>query len=114
MNDELKDKYMPPYFYKFRPSFIQPHKSNTILLSPVKFTPSNQTMEFQPILDDIMAKIDNLLQIINSFNQNSKSSVSYAIPTIEKSKKSLITIKIRILKKIFFKISSITVLQMLS
>ena len=65
MKDELKGKHVPPRFYKSKsPSSVQPHKSNTLLSSPVKFTPSSQTIQAmmsQPTLDDIMAKIDNLL-----------------------------------------------------
>ena len=38
-------------------------------------------------LDDIMAKIDNLLRIMNSFNQNLKSSVPYVIPTFSGHRK---------------------------
>ena len=68
-----------------------------MLLSPLaKFTPSNQTMESQPTLDDIMAKINNILQIMNSSNQNSKNNVHCVIPIIkevkEKSDNNVVTV----------------------
>jgi len=69
MKDELKGKHVPPHFYKFRrPPSVQPHKSNALSSPPAEFTPSDQIMESQPTLDDIMAKINNLLQIMNSSN----------------------------------------------
>ena len=45
---------------------------NTLSFPLTKLTSSNQTMESQQPLDDIMAKIDNLLQIMNSSRQNFK------------------------------------------
>ena len=92
----------PSYFYEFRPlPSVQPHKSNTLSPSLAKFIPSNQTMKSQPTLDDIMVKINNLLQIINFFNQNSKSSILCVIPTVREVKKSLITIRARTLNRNF-------------
>jgi len=77
------------------PSF-QPHRSNMLLSPLAKFTPSNQTMESQPTLDDIMAKINNILQIMNSSNQNSKNNVHCVIPIIkevkEKSDNNVVTV----------------------
>jgi len=105
MKEELKGKYVLPYFYKLRPPpSVQPHRSITHSSPPAKFTPSNQTMEFQPTLDDIMAKINNLLQIKNSSNQNSKSSISCVISTAREVKKSLIIIKVRTLKRTFLRL----------
>ena len=89
MKDTLLTKCVLSYFYEFRsfPS-VQPHRSNTLSPPQAKFTPSNQTMEPQPILDEIMTKIENLLQIMNSSNQNSKSNVPCVILTVRESKKS--------------------------
>ena len=56
--------------------------SNTLSSPPTKLTPSSQTMESQATLDDITAKIDNLLWIMNSSHQNSKSGIQYVIPTV--------------------------------
>ena len=105
MKDELKGKYVPTHFYKFTPPpFVQSYRSNTLLSPLAKFTSSNQTMESQPTLDDVMAKINNLLQNMNSSNQNSKSSVPCVIPTVREVKKSLITRKARTLKRTFPKL----------
>jgi len=43
-------------------------------------------MESQPTFDDIIAKINNILQIMNSSKRNSKSNVSCVIPTIREVK----------------------------
>ena len=58
-------------------------------------------MESKPILYDIIAKIDNLLQIMNSSNQISKRSIPYVISTVREIKKSLITIRTITLKRTF-------------
>ena len=106
MNEELEAKYVPPYFYEFRPPpFVQPRRSNTLSFPPIKLTPSSQTMESQPTLDDIMAKIDKLLQIMNSSYKNSKSSVPYVIPTVGEVKKKSDNNKSKNIEKDFFKIS---------
>ena len=87
MKEELEIKYVPLYFYEFRPSsFVQHRRSNTLSSPPTKLTPSNQIMESQLTLDDIMAKIDKLLQIMNSSNKNSKSSVPCVIHTVREFK----------------------------
>jgi len=65
-------------------------------------------MESQPTLDDIMAKINNLLQIMNSFNQNSKSSVPCVILTDREVKKKSDNNKIRNTEKDFSKIRPTT------
>ena len=44
-------------------------------------------MESQPTLDDIIAKINNILQIMNSYNQNLKVNVPCVIPTVREVKK---------------------------
>jgi len=87
MEEELKIKYVSSYFYESRsPPSVQPCKSNTLSSPLTKLTPSNQTKESQPTLDDVMAKIDNLLWIMNSFNQNSKSSIPCVITTVNEVK----------------------------
>ena len=65
-------------------------------------------MEFQPTLDDIMAKINNLLQIMNSSNQNSKSNVLCVILTDREVKKKSDNNKIRNSEKDFSKIRPTT------
>jgi len=106
MKNELKDKYVPPYFYKFRPPpSIQSHRSNTLSSPPAKFTSSNQTMESQLTLDDITAKINNLLQIINSSNQNSKSNAPCVIPIVRKIKEKSDNNESKNTEKDFSKIS---------
>jgi len=108
MKEELETKYVPPYFYEFiPPPFVQlvglihfhPNRPN----SP----PLNQIMECQPTLD-IMAKIDNLLWIMNSFNQNSKSSVPCVIPTASEVDKKSDNSKSKNTEKDFSKISLTT------
>ena len=65
-------------------------------------------MDSQPTLDDIMAKINNLLQIMNSFNQNSKSSVPCVILTVREVKKKSDNNKIRNTEEDFSKIRPTT------
>ena len=43
-------------------------------------------MESQQTLDDIMTKKDNLLKIMNSFNQHSENSVPCVFPTVREVK----------------------------
>jgi len=80
--EKLETKYVPPYFYEFR----APYLFNPVGLIHFHPTSLNQIMEFQPTLDDIMAKIDNVLQLMNSLNQNSKSSIPCMIPTFREFK----------------------------
>jgi len=55
MKEELETKYVPSYFYEFRPPpSVQPRRSNTLSSPPTKLTSSNQIKESQPTLDDIM------------------------------------------------------------
>ena len=62
-------------------------------------------MESQPTLDGIMAKINNLLQIINSSNENSKSSIPCVIPTVNEVKERSENNKSKNTEKDFSKIS---------
>jgi len=109
MKDELKGKYVSPHFYKFRPlTSVQPHRSNTLSSPPVVFTLSNQTLTFQPTLDDVMDKINNLLQIMNYSNKNSKSSALCVIHTVREVKEKSENNKSKNTKKDYFKICPIT------
>ena len=65
-------------------------------------------MEFQPTRDDIMANINNQLQIMNSSNKNSKSSIPYVIPTVREIKEKPDNNKSKNTEKDFSKISSTT------